>query len=107
MLLHLPLTVLKGACVLAAIMFFVRPTSSWAMVMGSWWFGLAAFAVLAMTVAAWAKRTKARLEADEFRHCIECGHSLVGGEDTGKCPECGAAYELPALVDAWRSGLKF
>ena len=40
-----------------------------------------------------------------FRACTECGYSLHGVAQEGKCPECGAMYELDRTIRAWQTWL--
>ena len=35
-----------------------------------------------------------RRKTGEGRHCAECGYNLTGNE-SGKCPECGATMPMP------------
>lgn len=37
--------------------------------------------------------------------CLECGYHLVG-IDSGRCPECGQAFELDATRRVWKRWLK-
>ena len=49
-----------------------------------------------------SRHLRAAHRAADGRICANCGHSLVGLDDTGTCPECGAPYRLADLRRRWR-----
>ena len=40
-----------------------------------------------------------------FRCCTECGYSLHDAPKEGRCPECGSAYEIDAVIRSWQKWL--
>jgi len=48
-------------------------------------------------------RTKARLARSDWFLCPWCRYSLVGLDDQGVCPECGAGYRKDVCVNLYQS----
>lgn len=48
-------------------------------------------------------RVRRELRSGHGCFCLHCGHSLVGLESIGCCPECGRSYEIRAVRSMWRS----
>jgi len=48
-------------------------------------------------------RTKARLVRSDWFLCPWCRYSLVGLDDQGVCPECGAGYRKDVCVNLYQS----
>jgi len=51
-------------------------------------------------------RTKARLARSEWFLCPWCRYSLVGLDEQGVCPECGAGYRKDVCVQLYQSAYK-
>jgi hypothetical protein len=51
-------------------------------------------------------RTKARLVRSDWFLCPWCRYSLVGLEDSGVCPECGAGYRKDVCVNLFQSAYR-
>lgn len=59
---------------------------------------------IAQIVILWrVMHVRRELRSGDRRFCLYCGHSLVGLESPGTCPECGRSYETAAVRSAWRS----
>lgn len=48
-------------------------------------------------------KVRRELRSGNGCYCLHCGHSLVGLESLGRCPECGRSYEIRMVSSAWRS----
>lgn len=70
-----------------------------------------AWSIFAAGVGAAVWRGKRRVLVERhvvelrFHCCTECGYSLHDAAQAGRCPECGAAYELDATIRAWQTWL--
>lgn len=63
--------------------------------------GLGALAMVAL--AYWhVISIRRRVEANDGALCTDCGSSLVGRAEQGKCPVCGVAYGLNQVRYDWR-----
>ncbi len=47
-------------------------------------------------------RIRRRVVNHEFTLCLECGYALTGLPLKGRCPECGAPYEVETVQGEWR-----
>jgi hypothetical protein len=47
------------------------------------------------------RRIRRRLRENDYRLCPKCGHSLLGLEESGQCPECGRAFVVAAVRETW------
>ncbi len=47
-------------------------------------------------------RLRRRVEISEGVMCLGCRHRLDPERASGRCPECGAAYDLSRVQRAWR-----
>ncbi|MCG3131866.1 MAG: hypothetical protein FLDDKLPJ_02676 [Phycisphaerae bacterium] len=48
------------------------------------------------------RRVRADWQLSGGRLCMDCGYRLVGLSQCGRCPECGAEYDLEADLKHWR-----
>ncbi len=70
------------------------------------------FLVIPVLILAWLLprgiqvRTKARLARSDWFLCPWCRYSLVGLEDQGVCPECGAGYRKDVCVNLYQSAYR-
>jgi hypothetical protein len=46
-------------------------------------------------------RIRRRVETYEFTLCLVCGYPLIGLARAGRCPECGASYEVENIRHEW------
>jgi len=46
-------------------------------------------------------RLRRRLRENNYCLCPQCGHSLVGLDESGQCPECGRAFVLEGTREIW------
>ena len=44
-----------------------------------------------------------RLREARFEICLECGYSLSGLPEEGRCPECGEQYQKTGVVARWHN----
>jgi hypothetical protein len=76
---------------------------------------LATSAELVIVVIAWCVwfrvhlRDQARAVLVKTRGltCTNCGYSLVGMDENGQCPECGASYYADHLCQCWSRAAGF
>lgn len=66
------------------------------------------FGAAGVLTLVWDRRRRQmerRVVEMRFRACTECGYSLHDAAQEGKCPECGAPYELDRTIRAWQTWL--
>jgi hypothetical protein len=86
--------VLQAAALLVAAFFPLMPFVTGALLLISIPLLFLGFAVFRTD----AKRRGRRVIEAGGRVCIHCGFDLAGLEDRGKCPECGADYDIAESV---------
>lgn len=47
------------------------------------------------------RRIKRAVRGADGRACLHCVNDLTGLGESGACPECGAAFDIPAGKRAW------
>lgn len=85
-----------GAALGAALSFWLDATLVFLpSIFLAWWLGRLAFP--------WTKQRAAqrRAELNHYFVCPECGYSLIGLGDRGRCPECGSLFSEQLLTEYW------
>jgi hypothetical protein len=52
-----------------------------------------------------ARTLQKRIGDEHFKVCLECGYPLTGLLSVGRCPECGAYYNIAETQEYWTSWL--
>ena len=66
-----------------------------------------ALSILSLAIVRRRKRKFAQeVRESEYRVCIQCGYSLKGHPDDGRCPECGYTYTRESLIRYWEAAFK-
>jgi hypothetical protein len=98
---------LPGAAVLgAAVVRYVRTDDAATLL------GCAGAALLAAAWCGWywrrlRRRARTILVQTRGLTCLSCGFSLVGLDENGYCPECGAGYYADHLSRCWSNAAGF
>jgi hypothetical protein len=99
--------VVPGAVVIgAAIVGYVRADDAASLVFTA----LGGVLVAAWCVWYWRRlrrRARETLVRTRGLTCLGCGFSLVGLEENGHCPECGASYYADHLTRCWSDAAGF
>lgn len=66
-------------------------------------FGISLAALTSRIIRLWKKRIAEIVVDRGFRFCVGCGYELSGLASEGRCPECGAQYEVSDLRNKWAS----